>query len=193
MYVDGLQIALSLVATGILVILLIIRLNAIPVPRGSSNGIKPLKSKPITPRIIALVRDGNVVEFKRNVKELEDGSLLVDNTMLYKVKNKPYILKLGRHYYRLYILDKNSQIAYEFEDVDYSKLIEDVKKARLSYVVLNPKVLYNYIASHSVNKLLGRITVSKTEALLYMFTGMVIIVFIMFVFLPLLGHEILIK
>ncbi|MEL9999961.1 MAG: hypothetical protein QXY82_01365 [Desulfurococcaceae archaeon] len=146
------------------------------------------KNAAIRPRVVALIRSGDIIELKSEVLEQNDGSLIVDKKMLYKLeKPEPYILRMGSKLYRLYILDSNVNAFYRFEDP------KPLSNAKINPVVLDPRVLYDYIASSSVRKLLGKITVGKGEALLYMFTGMVIVFIIIFFILPLLGHEIIIK
>ena len=140
-------------------------------------------------RTIVLIRNGDVLELKKNAQVFEDGTIIVDKNKLYRVeKKKPYLLKMGRGTYQLYILDANTNALYQFDDPP-----KDAKTGKLNPVILNPKTLYNYIASHSIQKLLGKITVSKGEAVLYMFTGMVIIILLIFFVLPLLGHSIIIR
>lgn len=141
--------------------------------------------------VIAIIRNGKVLEVKKKARLLEDGSLLVDNDKLYKLpKIDPYIIKgVGFGAKQCFIVDANTQALYEFGDpLD----VED-KFGNLNPVVLNPRTLYYYIASKSISKLLGKVTVSKGEAILYMFTGMVIIILLIFFILPLLGHEIIIR
>lgn len=137
--------------------------------------------------IAVLVRNGKILEFKRNCKLLEDGTLIVEKNKLWKLpKTDPYILKKRFGAEQLYIVDANTQAIYEFQD-------PEEKKGKINPVVLDPRTLYNYIASGSIRKLLGKITVSKGEAVLYMFTGMVIIIIMIFFLLPLLGHEVIIR
>ncbi|MEM4847006.1 MAG: hypothetical protein QW794_04530 [Thermosphaera sp.] len=146
------------------------------------------KNAAIRPRVVVLLRSGDIIELKKDVVELDNGSLIVDKKMLYKLeKNEPYILRMGSKLYRLYILDSNVNAYYKFEDPKPSS------NPKINPVMLDPRVLYDYIASSSVRKLLGKITVSKGEAILYMFTGMVIVFIIIFFILPLLGHEIIIR
>ena len=139
--------------------------------------------------VIAIIRNGRILEVKKKARLLEDGSLLIDNNKLYKLpKVEPYIIKgVGFGAKQCFIVDANTQALYEFQDPS----IETTGK--LNPVILNPNTLYYYIASRSIQKLLGRITVSKGEAILYMFTGMVIIILLIFFILPLLGHEIIIR
>ncbi|MEM1641157.1 MAG: hypothetical protein QW206_06170 [Acidilobaceae archaeon] len=137
---------------------------------------------------MVLIRNGDNVELKSEVLEQDDGSIVVDKKMLYKLeKPEPYLLKINRKIYRLYIVDANTNAVYKFEDP------KPPSNPKINPVMLDPRVLYDYIASSSVRKLLGKITVSKGEAVLYMFTGMVIIFVIIFFILPLLGHEIIIR
>ncbi|MEM1703529.1 MAG: hypothetical protein QXQ31_05705 [Zestosphaera sp.] len=137
---------------------------------------------------MVLIRNGDNVELKSEVLEQDDGSIVVDKKMLYKLeKPEPYLLKINRKIYRLYIVDANTNAVYKFEDPKPSGTL------KINPVMLDPRVLYDYIASSSVRKLLGKITVSKGEAVLYMFTGMVIVFIIIFFILPLLGHEIIIR
>ena len=165
----------------------VIRILYSQMPRESSKTV-PNEIKKIG-KAVVMIRNGNVVELKKNVMVFEDGTILVDKDKLYKLEKKePYLLRMGRNTYQLYILDANTNALYQFEDPP-----KDVKTGKLNPVVLNPKTLYNYIASHSIQKLLGKITVSKTEAILYMFTGMVVIILMIFFFMPLLGHEIIIR
>ncbi|MCD6196616.1 MAG: hypothetical protein J7J82_07525 [Staphylothermus sp.] len=164
----------------------VIRILYSQMPRESSKTPNEIKK---IGKAVVMIRNGNVVELKKNVMVFEDGTILVDKDKLYKLEKKePYLLRMGRNTYQLYILDANTNALYQFEDPP-----KDVKTGKLNPVVLNPKTLYNYIASHSIQKLLGKITVSKTEAILYMFTGMVIIILMIFFFMPLLGHEIIIR
>ncbi len=164
----------------------VIRILYSQMPRESSKTPNEIKK---IGKAVVMIRNGNVVELKKNVMVFEDGTILVDKDKLYKLEKKePYLLRMGRNTYQLYILDANTNALYQFEDPP-----KDVKTGKLNPVVLNPKTLYNYIASHSIQKLLGKITVSKTEAILYMFTGMVVIILMIFFFMPLLGHEIIIR
>jgi len=137
--------------------------------------------------VSVLIRNGKILELKKG-KILDDGTLVVDNSKVWKLpKTDPYILKKRFNAEQLYIVDANTQAVYEFQDPS----IETTGK--LNPVILNPNTLYYYIASRSIQKLLGRITVSKGEAILYMFTGMVIIILLIFFILPILGHEIIIR
>ncbi len=140
-------------------------------------------------KAVVMIRNGDIIELKKNAMVFEDGTIIVDKNKLYRVEKKePYLLRMGRNTYQLYILDANTNALYQFEDPP-----KDVKTGKLNPVVLNPRTLYNYIASNSIHKLLGKITVSKGEAILYMFTGMVIIILLIFLVLPLLGHSIIIR
>ena len=139
--------------------------------------------------IAVLIRNGKILELKRNCKLLENGTLIVEKNKLWKLpKTDPYILKKRFGAEQLYIVDANTQAIYEFQDPP-----EGEKKGKINPVVLDPRTLYNYIASGSIRKLLGKITVSKGEAVLYMFAGMVIIIIMIFFLLPLLGHEVIIR
>ncbi len=139
-------------------------------------------------KAVVMIRNGDIIELKKNAMVFEDGTIIVDKNKLYRVEKKePYLLRMGRNTYQLYILDANTQALYQFEDP------KQEKPGKLNPVVLNPKTLYNYIASKSIHKLLGKITISKGEAILYMFTGMVIIILLIFFVLPLLGHSIIIR
>ncbi len=141
--------------------------------------------------VYILVRNGDII-WKTKAYLTKDGEILdKKGQRLWKLEPKqlePYIFKEKWSAKPCFILDANTQVVYQFEDPP-----KDVKTGKLNPVVLNPKTLYSYIASHSIQKLLGKITVSKTEAILYMFTGMVVIILMIFFFMPLLGHEIIIR
>ena len=141
--------------------------------------------------VYILVRNGDII-WKTKAYLTKDGEILdKKGQRLWKLEPKqlePYIFKEKWSAKPCFILDANTQAVYQFEDPP-----KDVKTGKLNPVVLNPNTLYNYIASHSIRKILGKITVSKTEAVLYMFTGMVIIIIFIFFFLPLMGHEIIIR
>ena len=174
-------------------LLIILLITLYPILRAMYSGTPREKSsqKQINRvgKAIVMIRNGDILELKKNALVFEDGSILVDKNKLYHVeKKKPYLLRMGRNTYQLYILDAKTNAVYEFQDID-----PNMKTGKLNPVVLNPRTLYNYIASHSIQKLLGKITVSKGEAVLYMFTGMVIILILIFFLLPLLGHSIIIR
>ena len=106
---------------------------------------------------------------------------------------KPYIGRVRNRMVPVFFVDMNSQIVYRFGEPDKGARNDKARRSRLNPVMLNPEILYSYISGKTVEKLLGKLQVTKIELLLYMSTGMLLTFIIEFMILPLLGHTVTIR
>ncbi|GEM_PF-2026265 len=143
--------------------------------------------------VVLLVRNGEIIE--RVKAYLTDQGEVLDKKKqrLWKIEPehlKLYVLREKNRAKPMLIVDANTQAIYHFENPVND--IKEMKKLRLHPAILNPKTLYTYIASGSIKKLLGKITVSTAEKVLYIIVGAFIIYLMQFFLLPMIGFKIII-
>jgi len=107
---------------------------------------------------------------------------------------KPIELRVGSRLYKVFIVDKNLHAFYEIPELDESEVETEFevkgKKFKLNRVMLDPRVLYNYIGSKSMEKLIKPLRVGKAEAVGYVAIGGFLAFILVFFILPLLGKPV---
>jgi hypothetical protein len=135
----------------------------------------------------------------RSAKLAKTGEIMVtvgNDTWIYRppTSYKPMELKVGSRLYKVYIVDKNIHAFYEIPEIDDSELNQEVevngRRIQLNRVMLDPRTLFAYIGGKSMEKLIKPLRVSKGEAVGYMAMGGLLVLLMIFFFLPMLGYHV---
>lgn len=107
---------------------------------------------------------------------------------------KPVELRVGGRLYKAYIVDKNVHAFYEMPELREEELEQEVevqgRRVKLNRVMLDPRTLYTYIGSKSMERLIRPLKVGKGEAFLYMAVGGLMVLLMIFFLLPILGYQV---
>lgn len=107
---------------------------------------------------------------------------------------KPIDLRVGGRSFKAYLVDYNVHAFYEIPELREEELEQEVevqgRKVRLNRVMLDPRTLYSYIGSKSMEKLIRPLRVGKAEAVGYMAVGGIMVLMMIFFLLPMMGYQV---
>ncbi|MCE4603299.1 MAG: hypothetical protein F7B18_08970 [Desulfurococcales archaeon] len=135
----------------------------------------------------------------RDARLAKTGEVLVvdgKETWVYRppVEYKPVELRVGRRLYKAYIVDKNVHAFYEIPELREEELEQEVevqgRRIKLNRAMLDPRTLFTYIGSKSMEKLIKPLRVSRGEAIGYMAIGGLMVLLMIFFLLPMLGYQV---
>ena len=135
----------------------------------------------------------------RRARLAKTGELLVvdgKETWVYRppAEYRPVELRVGGRVYKTWIVDKSIHSFYEVPELRGEELEQEVevggRRVKLNRVMLDPRTLFNYIGSKSMEKLIRPLKVGKAEAVGYMAIGGVLVLVMIFFMLPLLGYPV---
>ena len=177
------------VLVGLSIIVVMLALAELARPRGGGP----------RPRLAVLwVKSPQEMELKRATQAKTGEILVVDGreTWVYKppAEYRPLELRVGPRLYKVYLVDKNIHAFYEILEIRDEELEQEVevqgRRIKLNRAMLDPRTLFTYIGSKSMEKLIKPLRVSKGEAIGYMALGGLMVLLMIFFLLPLMGYKV---
>ncbi|MCE4608830.1 MAG: hypothetical protein F7C36_00400 [Desulfurococcales archaeon] len=158
---------------------------------------KTIANKPKQTAVL-LVKSPLELELKR-ARLTRKGEIIVedgDNVLLYKPPSDyyPIEVKIGRRVYKAYIVNRDVHAFYTIPTIGEDEISGEVevqgRKISLNKMMLDPKILFTYIGSKSMEKLIKPLRVGKAEAVGYIAIGGIMVLMMIFFLLPMMGYHI---
>ncbi len=156
---------------------------------------------PKKPKIAVLwVKSPQELELRR-ARQAKTGEIIVvdgKESWVYKppANYRPLELRAGRSLYKVYLVDKNIHAFYEIPEFKDEELEQEVeiqgRKIKLNRAMLDPRTLFTYIGSKSMEKLIKPLRVGKAEAVGYIAIGGIMVLMMIFFLLPMMGYQVVI-